>query len=91
MLLDLPYDQQADVFSYGCVLYEITTGTIPFGGGQIAKEELVQRVGRNGERPLLPPNLEKPFRDLLIQCWQQHPASRPTMKQVAATLQAIQA
>jgi len=91
VLLDLPYDERADVFSYGCVLYEIVTSTIPFGGGQIPKEELVQRVGRQGERPHLPANLEEDWKKLLVQCWQQHPQARPSMAQIVQTLTAMKA
>lgn len=89
VLLDLPYDEQADVFSFGSLLYEIVTCTVPFGGGNISKEELTQRVGRQGERPLLPPGMAAHFRDLIVQCWQQHPQARPNMKQIVNTLAAI--
>ncbi len=90
VLLDQPYDEQADVFSYGCVLYELTTGLLPFGGGSIPKEQLIVRVGQKGERPLLPANLEPQWTELLTQCWQQHPQSRPPMKKIVQQLTAIQ-
>lgn len=88
VLLDQPYDEQADVYSFGCVIYELTTATVPFEGN-ITKEGLIERVGKKGERPALPNNLEMHWRDLLIQCWQQHPRSRPSMKQVVATIAAM--
>ena len=90
VLLDQPYDEQADTFSFGSVLFELLTGSIPFGGGNIPKEQLVQRVGMKGERPPLPQGMDRPWRDLLVQCWQQHPQARPTMKQVVATLSTMQ-
>jgi len=75
--------------SFGCVLFEILTGSIPFGGGSISKAELAERVGARGERPVLPHGLLKPFRDILVSCWQQHPRARMSMKQVVAALSAI--
>jgi hypothetical protein len=70
-------------------LFEILTGSIPFGGGSISKAELADRVGARGERPVLPHGLLKPFRDILVSCWQQHPRARMSMKQVVAALSAI--
>lgn len=88
VLLNQAYDEQADVYSYGCVLYELLSGTVPYAGAEFTRDRIAERVGK-GDRPQLPKGLEKPWQDLLVACWQQHPQSRPTMKRVVEMITAI--
>jgi NIMA (never in mitosis gene a)-related kinase len=72
---DKPYDFKSDIWSLGCVLYEVATLRPPFKGRDM--KELYQRVlsGRYSEiSPRYPKDMAKIIRMLL----QQNPAARPS-------------
>jgi serine/threonine protein kinase len=88
VLMNQPYDEQADVYSFGCVLYELLSGTVPYAGAEFTRDRIAERVGK-GDRPALPKGLQKGWQDLIVGCWQHHPRSRPTMAKVVEMIQAI--
>ena len=75
----------SDVYALGCVLYELLTGNAPFDGSlpQLMIAHLEQRPARpSWLRANLPGELER----LVLRALAKLPADRPTMAELAATL-----
>ena len=94
--LSLPYNEQADVFSLGTVLWELlsrqTVGAAVLAGatGDLARvaELYAHRVAR-GFRPPLPRSWPEEVRKLVTDCWDARPAARPRASEVGKRLQAL--
>ncbi|KAK7037380.1 hypothetical protein VNI00_011130 [Paramarasmius palmivorus] len=69
---------QSDIYSVGCLFYEIVTGLLPFHN--LPNEAAVLLAVLRGLRPEKPENIS--IRDwmwsLMNDCWTTEPASRPT-------------
>src|SRR5262249_5966919 len=68
-------DSRSDVFSFGCVFYEMLTGRQAFHGesvSEILAAVLIREVDLTG----LPPNLNPRIPDLLRRCLQKNPKRR---------------
>ncbi|PRW61246.1 Serine threonine- kinase CTR1 [Chlorella sorokiniana] len=88
----------ADVFAFGVCLWELLTWQLPW---QAANPwQVVAAVTRGDRLPLpssaelpgphrLPPPQYKAFLALLVRCWAQHPAERPTFGAVIESLRAL--
>lgn len=59
---DQPYDSKSDVWSLGCVLYELATFSPPFNGKAIGA--VVHQI-LNAEPALLPSRFSRPFQELV--------------------------
>jgi len=75
----------ADVFAFAMFAVEVFTGKLPFG--EQKNEVAVLRISQGG-RPDMPENAEdvgltRDMWKLLESCWNQSPAKRPTMAEVA--------
>jgi serine/threonine protein kinase len=68
-------DHRSDVFSFGCVLYEMLSGRQPFGG-ETAQEILASVLVREPEFPFLPSHLNPRLYDLLRRCLDKNPKRR---------------
>ncbi len=72
-----PLTRHADMFSFGCVLYELLTGQRPFGAGSGAATLVAilvkEVVGPRELNPSIPPALE----ELVLRCLRKDPAKRP--------------
>jgi len=68
-------DRRADVWAFGCVLYEMVTGRRPFDGSDIT--ETLAAVMRDAPAfDALPPDVPAPVRRLLRRCLEKDPAKR---------------
>jgi serine/threonine-protein kinase len=71
----LPADHRSDVFSFGCVLYEMLTGHQPFQG-ETTPDVMASVLVREPDLSALPPNLNPRLFDLLKRCLEKHPKRR---------------
>ncbi|GLI68025.1 hypothetical protein VaNZ11_012343, partial [Volvox africanus] len=88
-----PYNQKSDVFSFGCIIFEVLTRQllsdgIPEGNVDAAIEYL-SRVSWSGWRPDLPAYLPKDLRLLISLCWHREPRLRPSFPTIATRLREL--
>lgn len=88
---------QADIYSFGIVLYELFTGTKPFQGGphHVAKvEEIFEQILHTpvNRQPLVDANVPKSVIDVIARCTSKRLIERPaTLSPVVEELQAAAA
>jgi serine/threonine-protein kinase len=70
-----PADQRSDIFSFGCVLYEMLTGHQAFQG-ETASDVLASVLAREPDLNALPPNLNPRLPELLKRCLEKNPKKR---------------
>lgn len=68
-------DKRSDIFSFGCVLYEMLTGVMPFRG-ETAADAIGATLHKESDLSLLPPSTPPTIRLLLSQCLTKDKASR---------------
>src|SRR5450830_115169 len=69
-------DVRSDLWSFGCVLYEMLAGKKAFDGESVS-DILVAILDRDPDWSALPPGTPAPLRDLLKRLLQKDPAQRP--------------
>ncbi|HRK31981.1 MAG TPA: protein kinase, partial [Tepidisphaeraceae bacterium] len=70
-----PVDKRSDIFSFGCVLYEMLTGTMPFRGETVA-DSIGATLHKESDLGLLPPGTPRRVRELLTNCLAKDRRSR---------------
>ncbi|GLC52639.1 hypothetical protein PLESTB_000652000 [Pleodorina starrii] len=84
-----PYNEKADVFSFGMMLFEVVSRKL-IGRTQEGRDgHAFTRLMVEGRRPLLPPCLDPRVAGLIGVCWHSDPLERPSMQQVVAVLQDV--
>ena len=76
----------ADIYSFGCLLYEMVSGRAPWYGRNIGD---VLSAVRRGERPTLPGGVDGRLAALMARCWTAAPERRPTAAALVAELTAL--
>eukprot|EP01087_Luapelamoeba_hula_P020947 TRINITY_DN7230_c0_g1_i2.p1 TRINITY_DN7230_c0_g1~~TRINITY_DN7230_c0_g1_i2.p1 ORF type:complete len:1005 (-),score=128.15 TRINITY_DN7230_c0_g1_i2:404-3418(-) len=88
VLMNKEYDEKADVYSFGIVLWEILTGQDPWQDIE-SLVDLVEAVCLEHRRPPLPRDIPIPLRDLINQCWHPTTESRPPFEALVPRFDAI--
>ncbi|MHC4567682.1 MAG: protein kinase domain-containing protein [Planctomycetota bacterium] len=70
-----PADHRTDIWSFGCILYEMLTGTCPFPG-QTASEALAAILKTDPDWEALPAEAGPHVREIIHKCLQKDPAQR---------------
>ena len=70
-----PVDRRADVWAFGCVLYEMLSGRAPFDGEGVS-EILAHVITQEPDFAALPDEVPAPLRDLLERCLRKDPRRR---------------
>ena len=70
-----PVDKRTDIWALGCLLYEMLTGSMAFGGGTVS-DVLVAVLDREPDWTALPPVTSPIIRLLLRQCLRKDPSQR---------------
>ena len=70
-----PTDHRTDIWSFGCTMYQMLTGSIPFEG-QTATDTLAHIIERQPDWELLPNETPENIRILLNRCLEKDPNRR---------------
>ncbi|WRT70785.1 uncharacterized protein IL334_007784 [Kwoniella shivajii] len=78
--------RENDVYSWSMAVYEILTGSIPFG---YVDDSVARRNIKDGIRPARPAAVEDSLWSLLTRCWAQDPQQRPPFETVVEQLSSM--
>jgi serine/threonine-protein kinase len=69
-------DRRTDIWSFGCVLYEMLTGRKTFETGETVSDAVAAILTRDPDWKALPPATPEPVRRLLRRCLEKNPDQR---------------
>lgn len=75
-------DQGTDTWSFGCIIYEMLTGQLPFGG-DTATDMLAHIIDSQPDWKCLPQEIPAYIRTLLRRCLEKNPKNRPGDMEIA--------
>jgi len=85
-LLGRPYDERADIYSLGVLLYVMLAGQLPFGDtGSQSIGEMIRLHLSESPRPI-EADIPRPLAVTIMAAIDREPAKRPTVQQIAAAL-----
>ncbi|XP_027918844.1 serine/threonine-protein kinase HT1-like [Vigna unguiculata] len=79
------YGRKVDVYSFGLILWEMVTGTIPYE--DMTPIQAAFAVVNKNSRPVIPSDCPAAMRALIEQCWSLNPDKRPEFWQVVKVLE----
>lgn len=88
VMMGSPFNEKADVYSFGIVLWEILTFTEPFPH-HTNVPGFVKAVAHEGERPIIPPGTPASLQSLMQDCWRPAFDQRPTFIEICDRLDIV--
>ncbi|KAJ4961528.1 hypothetical protein NE237_021438 [Protea cynaroides] len=88
VLRNEPSDEKCDVYSYGVILWELSTLQQPWGG--MNPMQVVGAVGFQHRRLDIPEHVDPVIADIINKCWQTNPKMRPSFAEIMAALKPLQ-
>src|SRR5439155_5592581 len=68
-------DKRADIWAFGCVLFEMLTGASPFAGDEVT-DVLIAALSKEPDWRRLPASTPARLRELLVRCIEKDPRKR---------------
>jgi len=81
------YDEKADIYSFGIVLWELFTRQTPYA--KLSAMEVGKKVLTESLRPPIPKNCPPEYAKLMQECWSDQPAKRPTFGRILQVLTSL--
>ena len=75
-----PYTKESDIYSFGMIMWEFTTGKKPFHD-RPHNHFLISDI-LNGERPQITDDTPEFYAELMKRCWDHNPENRPTAEEI---------
>eukprot|EP00826_Nyctotherus_ovalis_P059266 TRINITY_DN8222_c0_g2_i1.p1 TRINITY_DN8222_c0_g2~~TRINITY_DN8222_c0_g2_i1.p1 ORF type:complete len:310 (-),score=65.62 TRINITY_DN8222_c0_g2_i1:336-1265(-) len=73
----------ADIWSLGCLMFEMSTGSPPWAQSASDPEKVLRRILKSPNGPELPSDvLSLPARSWLCRCFERRPEKRPTVEEL---------
>ncbi|XP_057952045.1 probable serine/threonine-protein kinase SIS8 isoform X2 [Malania oleifera] len=88
VLRNEPSNEKCDVFSFGVILWELSTLQQPWGG--MNPMQVVGAVGFQHRRLEIPSDMDPAIADIIQRCWQTDPKMRPSFSEIMAALKPLQ-
>ncbi|KAK8919288.1 Serine/threonine-protein kinase HT1 [Platanthera zijinensis] len=85
MIKEKPYTRKVDVYSFGIVLWELTTALIPFQG--MTPVQAAYAASEKNLRPPLSTTCSPVLNNLIKNCWSVNPAKRPDFSYIVSVLE----
>jgi serine/threonine protein kinase len=82
-----PYNQKADVYSFGVMLWELVAFKKPYDG--MNREEFYTRVVHGGERPPINKKWPEDLTELIKSCWDADMINRPNFADIVEILDSM--
>eukprot|EP01119_Soliformovum_irregulare_P011152 TRINITY_DN2778_c0_g1_i4.p1 TRINITY_DN2778_c0_g1~~TRINITY_DN2778_c0_g1_i4.p1 ORF type:complete len:241 (+),score=84.30 TRINITY_DN2778_c0_g1_i4:456-1178(+) len=86
VMVERIFTEKSDVWSFGILLWELfSAGQIPysnFSSNQVVLEQVLK-----GHRLTPPESVPQAVKDVMCQCWEEDPESRPTFQEISRVLQ----
>ncbi len=85
--LKMPYNEKADVYSFGIMLWQMARDRVPFKG--MTRDQFMEHVVHRGERPKLDKSWPTSFSKMMVACWNKDHKMRPSFRELSRLLQSL--
>ncbi|KAF9677212.1 hypothetical protein SADUNF_Sadunf08G0084500 [Salix dunnii] len=88
VLRNEPSDEKSDIYSYGVILWELSTEKIPWDN--LNSMQVIGAVGFMNQRLEIPEDVDPQWASIIESCWHSDPRCRPTFQELLEKLRDLQ-